>query len=185
MELQVDYHVPEAEQVVRERIESHFAHAGYSPAGTGALEFRRGSALGSMTSFSPRKWQAKVRVRVTPIDAGTTSVAAIFSINTTGQWVTGKERAVWQAEVDAFRGSVSSGEVSAESVQKASAAVKGDTARTILVFLAVSLVVGLVIGVGGTLLTGRDDFFFTSIGIVAGMSAGYAVIHRYFGVNRQ
>ncbi len=183
MELQVDFHVPEAEQVVRERIQSHFTQAGYSPAGTGALEFRRGSALGSMTSFSPRKWQAKARVRVTPIDAGTTSVAAIFSVNTTGQWVTDKERAVWQAEVDAFRGSVASGEVSTEAVQRASAAVKGNTARAILVFMAVSLVVGLVIGLGGVILTGKS--IFASVGTVVGLLAGYAVIQRFYGVNRQ
>jgi len=183
MELQADFHVPEAEQVVRERIDRHFSQAGYSPAGTGALEFKRGSALGSMMSFSPRRWQARVRVRVTPIDEGTTSVAAIFSINTTGQWVTDKERAVWQAEVDAFRGSVGSGEVSTEQVQKASAAVKGNTARAILVFLAVGLVVGLVIGVGGVILTGKS--IFASVGTIIGLLAGYAVIQRYFGVNRQ
>ncbi|HNS52243.1 MAG TPA: hypothetical protein PKO09_13800 [Anaerolineae bacterium] len=183
MELPVDFDVPEGEQTVRERIGRHFEQAGYSPASTGLLEFKRGSALGSMTSFSPRKWQSKVRVRVTPIDETATSVAAVFSVNTTGQWVTDKERAAWQAEVDAFRASVSSGEVSTESVQKASAAVKGNTARAILVFLGVSLVVGLIVGLGGAILTGKS--YFTSVGTVVGLLAGYAVIQRYFGVNRQ
>jgi hypothetical protein len=183
MDMSANFDVPEPEPVVRERIARHFSQTGYSPAGPGALEFKRGSALGSMTSFSPRKWQANVRVRVTPVDAGTTAVAATFSINTTGQWVTDKERAVWQAEVDAFRGSVDSGAVSTEQVQKASAAVKGNTAGAILVFVGVSLVVGLIVAIGGVLLTGKE--YFTTVGIVVGISVGYAVMQRRYGVNRQ
>ena len=183
MELQADFHVPEAEDVVRERIDRFFAQAGYSPAGTDALEFKRGSAQGSWTSLSPRKWQAKVQVRVTPVDAGTTAVTAVFSINTTGQWVTDKERAVWRAEVDAFRGSVASGEVSTEQVEKASAAVAGNTARAILVFMGVSLLVGLIVAIAGALLTGKA--YFTTIGIVVGITVGYAVMQRTYGVNRQ
>lgn len=63
------------------------------------LVYQRGSPTGSMFGFSPKKWQAQASVQFTPSEGGT-SVFAVLDVNTTGQWVTKRERATLEKEMD-------------------------------------------------------------------------------------
>jgi len=183
MDLQTTFTVPASESEVRKRIDAFFTQAGYTSTGSQPPQFRRGSLLGSMASFSPRKWQVTVYVVTTPRSPEATDVAASFAVNTTGQWVTAKERAVWDAEVSSFSQSVLTGKISTEPTQRAAAKAKSDTLRAIIAFFAVALVVGLLVGLGGMILTGQSSFSYA--GIIVGILAGYAVLQRYFGVGKQ
>jgi hypothetical protein len=53
-----------------------------------------------MFGFSPKKWQAQASVQVTESPEGGTNVFAVLDVNTTGQWVTRRERAVLEREMD-------------------------------------------------------------------------------------
>jgi hypothetical protein len=182
MDLETRFFVQAAEPAVKDRIAAYFSQAGYSAVPDRELEFTRGSALSSMASFSPRKWKVNVSVATTPLGADATQVAGQFHVNTTGQWVTDKERAVWDAEVQSFEQSVTTGDVRTDAVQQATSAVAGSTLRAILVFMAVALAVGLPLATIGVLLTG--DRSFSNVGIVIGLAAGYLVLQRFFGVGK-
>lgn len=66
------------------------------------LVYERGSATGSMFGFSPKKWQAQASVQFTPSSEGGTNVLAVLDVNTTGQWVTKRERGTLEREMDSL-----------------------------------------------------------------------------------
>ncbi len=182
MDLQAHFIASVSQAEARERIDGYLQAMGYSAVPGEELAFKRGSLLGTMTSmFSPRKWKAVVSVSTASLRYGETEVSAKFAVNTTGQWVTPRERAVWGTEVDGLARYVTSGALETENVDQAAKAVKGNTLRIILAFLAVDLVVALAVGIGGVLLTGQTTWGF--VGIACGTFLGYAYIHRRYGVS--
>src|SRR5688572_2765808 len=82
------------------RASTYLAQIGYRQAeGTPLPTFRRGSPFGSMISFTPKHWEVTTTLQVA--SQGEASVVyAVFEVNTTGQIVTGKENAFWEAELD-------------------------------------------------------------------------------------
>jgi hypothetical protein len=64
------------------------------------LVYERGSGCGSLLSFSTKKWKVAVTIQIHPNTDQLTNVVATFNINTTGQWVTKKERDFWEKELD-------------------------------------------------------------------------------------
>ncbi len=96
----------------REQVAAYLQQVGYKPEEAGpTLTFKRGSKLGTWTSFSPRKWQARARVDLaqassaaSPESGGggfplTTAIITI-DVDTSGQMVTQGEREFWAQEVD-------------------------------------------------------------------------------------
>jgi hypothetical protein len=62
--------------------------------------FKRGSLWGSLTSFNPAKWKARIEVQLSPAPGGTTEVAIVSDVNTTGQTVRKAEIDSLNAEMD-------------------------------------------------------------------------------------
>ena len=80
---------PEGIAVTKERVICYFEDAGYKMNGQDvSLLFQRGSFMGSLTSFSPKRWKALVKVDIVSTRDGGTSVTLDYDINTTGQVIT-------------------------------------------------------------------------------------------------
>ena len=84
---------------------------GYRPRAGAINLFERGSLLGSWTSFSPRKWRARIALHVESADPERAAVRLDVDVNTTGQMVTPQEREYWDFELDGLQSSVASGEL--------------------------------------------------------------------------
>jgi len=90
----------ESEQTVREQISQYLTGIGYQlVASQPYLMFTRGSAFGSRTAFSPKKWKAVVSVQTQPANEGVTTGRVLFEIDTTGQWVVKREIEFWNKEL--------------------------------------------------------------------------------------
>ncbi len=93
----------ESPEAAAQRLHEYLTQIGYKRSGEGpALRYGRGSALGSLTSFSPKRWQATVQAEITPGDGGPTTARVDLNVNTTGQMVIARERRFWQEEFDAM-----------------------------------------------------------------------------------
>lgn len=90
-----------------ERITTFLLRAGYKQA---SLQppwvYQRGSRWGSLLSFSPRGWKANVTIHLSPASNGATQVGVVLDVDTTGQWVTEKERLFWRSELGDLQASV-------------------------------------------------------------------------------
>ena len=91
----------ENEAVARKTIAAYLEGAGFRPVSAEPfLVYERGSAKGSMFGFSPKKWQAKASIEFTSGSDEETNVFVNLDVNTTGQWVTKRERSVLERELD-------------------------------------------------------------------------------------
>jgi|GEM_PF-498402 len=89
------------EAVARRIIGAYLEGAGFRLVSEApVLVYERGSATGSMFGFSPKKWQARASVEFTPSPEAGTNVFAVLDVNTTGQWVTKRERGMLESEMD-------------------------------------------------------------------------------------
>jgi hypothetical protein len=130
--------------------------------------YQRGSSIGSLTGFTPKRW--KVDVTVSP-PAGE-SVDLRFDINTTGQAVTRRENAFWDMELDELDAAISSGNVTVgESTQANRGTLKQNRALIIAMGVA-ALVAGIISG-----LMGLPTWLVSGI-VVAMMTVGL----RFLGV---
>ncbi|MGB9593717.1 MAG: hypothetical protein ACPL7R_06240 [Anaerolineae bacterium] len=92
---------PHDEAVARRITGAYWEGAGFRLVSeTPVLVYQRGSATGSMFGFSPKKWQARASVQFTPSPEAGTNVFAVLDVNTTGQWVTKRERGMLESEMD-------------------------------------------------------------------------------------
>jgi hypothetical protein len=108
MRLTRDFTTAESEAVARKTIAAYLEGAGFRSAGAEpSFVYERGSAKGSMFGFSPKKWQATATVDFTSMSHGGTDVCMDLDVNTTGQWVTKRERGVLEAEMDGLVAAVS------------------------------------------------------------------------------
>ena len=100
MELYRRFTITENADASRQRIIGYLEGAGYRLLSTEPLLYQRGSLLGSLASFSPKRWQVKAKVETKPTSDQATEVAVSYGVNTTGQFVTKKERDFWERELD-------------------------------------------------------------------------------------
>jgi hypothetical protein len=72
---------PISEATARERIVSFFTLAGYrqSASSDSALHFKRGSFIGTLSSFNPTKWASSVNIRIT-FDVGISKIDVVTQI---------------------------------------------------------------------------------------------------------
>jgi hypothetical protein len=109
MEWSRTFDVPVSEQVARTRMKTYLEGAGYRPSSLASLSYERGSPLGSRVSFSPRGWQAEIRLAAEPTAADKTQVSVALNVNTKGQWLTGPEQGFWDKELDGLEAAARSG----------------------------------------------------------------------------
>lgn len=101
MQLSRNLTTHETEAVARRTVSAYLEGAGFRLVSAEPfLLYERGSATGSMFGFSPKKWQAKASVQFTAGPDEGTSVFVNLDVNTTGQWVTKRERGALEKELD-------------------------------------------------------------------------------------
>lgn len=135
--------------------------------------YERGSMLGSLMGFSPKDWKVKVTFQMRPVSSQSTQVTITFSIDTTGQWVTEKERHFWNSELDGLESSVCSGGINkATSLALAQSSLMQN-------ILACVVIIGLmaVFALGGYLLFASR--FATCAGWMLGLVVGLVVAGRW------
>jgi hypothetical protein len=81
------------------------------------LVFTRGSQLSNFYTFNPLNIQSKTRIQL--LNTGTsTSVNALFALDTVGQAITLQDEAIWQGFVENYQRSILTGQdLSAETQQ--------------------------------------------------------------------
>jgi hypothetical protein len=109
VKLQRTFVAETSETTIRNHVAAFLERAGYEQVSSQPfLSYRRGSKLGSLTSFSPKRWKVNATVQTVSRSDRSTEVAVIFDIDTTGQWVTDKERSFWDTELNGLEASVRS-----------------------------------------------------------------------------
>ena len=88
-----------SEEEIRSQIDQFLINHGYHTldSKTGML-FQRGSFWGSMAGFTPKSWKARVSIEFFPQIEEDLQVRIKYAINTSGQWVTNKEKEFWKVE---------------------------------------------------------------------------------------
>jgi hypothetical protein len=162
------------EVILRERITTYLTKSGYRLVSSQpTLSFQRGSMLGSGMSFSPRSWKSEAVLGFSPVGEQTTQVSIMLDINTTGQWVTDKERKFWQVELDNLVQAVSSGNIDTGATTKNAKAAL--TQNLIALVLIIGL--GLVMAIGGLLIFGTyNASLFTAL---LGIGLGFLIAQRW------
>lgn len=101
MKLDRNFTTHENEQTTRDLISQYLLQQGYQQTPSQPnLVFERGSNMGSMTSFSTKRWKVIVTVQTRPSNEGGSQVSVTFDINTTGQWVVKREINFWNKELE-------------------------------------------------------------------------------------
>ncbi|MEN6408478.1 MAG: hypothetical protein ABFD44_02035 [Anaerolineaceae bacterium] len=107
MKLDRTFTVNETEETLRAHVASYFISKGYKQRESGPnLVFERGSGLGSMISFSTKKWKANAAVETKSNPDQSTNVVVTLNIETSGQIVVKKERDFWENELNDLVASV-------------------------------------------------------------------------------
>jgi hypothetical protein len=98
---------------VLERATQFLIRSGYRQSETNSCVYRRGySKLITMFSFSPKGWGVEATVFTATTDNTESTIVKIsLSIDTTGQWITDKERTFWSKELESFENAVCNGKV--------------------------------------------------------------------------
>ena len=182
MELQKGFMVPASEATTVTRIKAYLEQAGYKRASDSPICYKRGSILGSFTSFSPRSWQAEVNITTQPRAENETEVSVCLKVNTTGQWVTEKERDFWDTEFNSLEVAIHSGQMDDGGAAQASRTAALTGLKAAAVFTLVLFIVGVPVAILTVTLTG--DTSLTYVGLIAGFAAGYAVLRCSWGVGR-
>lgn len=137
LRLTLEFTARETEGTVRARTGSYLEGIGYRKLDD--ARYRRGSRWGSLTSLSPRGWQAVVTNEVMPRD-GETHVRAFFDVNTFGQQVIPPEVEFWQAEADGLARAVLTGQIDTST----SVAYAGRARRAGIIAVIGLVAVGIV-----------------------------------------
>ena len=172
MKLEHSLNTDISEVVLRERITTYLTKSGYQLVSSQpGLAFRRGSLFGSVMSFSPRGWESAIMTNFSPSSEKTTQVTLVLQINTSGQWVTEKERKFWQAELDNLLRAISTGNTDMSPARdNAKAALAQNLAALVLV-----IGLGVVMAIGGLSVYGTYDAAVLSgfLGFVLGVLIAY------------
>ncbi len=106
MNLERAFTVEADENTVRDRLIAFLEKSDYKRASSQPWQlYQRGSKLGSIIGFSPKDWQVNAKLETLSV-SGQTEVTIALDIDTTGQWVTEKERGFWHTELDNLEKSV-------------------------------------------------------------------------------
>jgi len=159
------------------RVEEFLAQAGYQRTSNSELKYKRGSMLGSLTSFSPRKWRASLLTRIHPLDRDRAKISVIVDVNTTGQMVTQREKDYWETEIEGFKKAIESGKISFEGLNEDHQKLTRSGWKGLWIFLGVALVVGVPAGV----IASKINPAYSNVGIAVGIVAGIAAARKHWG----
>lgn len=164
----------ESESEIRQRITKVFEILGYKQVDSEPLwVFRRGSVIGSFTSFSPKGWQVEARLEISAGSDQVTLVGVVVDINTTSQLVTDKERAYWDNEMTEIEAAILTGKV--DMVPAARMAQTSLTQNLIAAVLIIGLMAALAV-IGRMLFYSR---FAMVAGGVVGLVLGFLIAYKW------
>lgn len=174
MKLDRSITIYENEDTIRSRMDAYLTSVGYKQANNQPnLVYERGSALGSLMSFTPKGWQVKVMIQINATADQATDVVVIADINTTGQLVTEKELSFWNNEIDGLENAVHTGTMDVRTV--------AESERTSLVqnlviaVLMICLMIGLAV-VARLILDTRLAFY---VGGGIGLAIGFLIAKKW------
>ena len=99
------------EAIALERATAYLRQVGYKQVSREPfLVFQRGFVLGSLTSFTPKHWRSKAKIHIMP-DNNRVKVVVVFEVNRIGQFVIGKDKAFWDAEIEGLKAAICSGDI--------------------------------------------------------------------------
>ena len=99
------------EAIALERATAYLRQVGYKQVSSEPfLVFQRGFVLGSLTSFTPKHWRSKAKIHIMP-DNNRVKVVVVFEVNRIGQFVIGKDKAFWDAEIEGLKAAICSGDI--------------------------------------------------------------------------
>jgi hypothetical protein len=177
MNFEKTFIVSQSELVVSERVKAFLEGAGYHEVSASPISYKRGSMIGSLTSFSPRKWQARALIEIEPLAENQTKVVLNLDVNTKGQMVSQKEIAYWQSEVESYEQAVSTGEVHADILNESLGELAKSGKKGLLLFVGV----GIGVGIPAALIAGLINPSFSRAGVVVGVTAGLAAARKHWG----
>ena len=165
---------------VQDRIIQLLGSYGYKQSEKDSLVFKRGfSSLGTMFAFSPKNWGVEATAQIIPISHENMKVMLSLSINTTGQWITDKERAFWINELDSFEKFIHNGQVDSSISGNIAASSETQNILSLIIMWISMLVFFLCFTVAGFVFA--PSFTLALIISCLGMPAG---IVFGFGINK-
>jgi F0F1-type ATP synthase assembly protein I len=183
MKLEQSFEVTAPAREIETRIASFMQRNGYkiSPEGRpdSKMMYTRGSWLGSLISFSPRKWRARATVEQKPIDATHSHLTLTLDINDQGQVVTHHERLYWKSELDQFQTAVQTGAAATDNLTKQERAAATSGIALFIIFLGTGLLVGLPVTLGVVLVNPKTGYWGVLIGTLCGFAAGFFAAKRH------
>lgn len=133
-------------EIVRGRIADYMKLRGYRVLDQAShLIFTRGSLWGSVTSFNPAKWKAKVSVHLRKLANGSTQASVTCFVNTTGQRVLQTEMDYWNAELDGLAQAIRTGMFDTTPAQYTERRAASYGKRAILTTIGGSILVSLLL----------------------------------------
>jgi len=181
MKLGRTFSTRESEQRTRGLVEGYLEQAGYRLSiSEPVLVYERGSRWGTLFSSSPKRWKAKVTIRVKPGSDQTTGVEASFDVDTSGQIITRKKQDFWEKEMDGLVVAVNGFNADVTTVAKVEERLRlekrfKEGANWFLWIAGLSLVNSIMLAIGG----GWN--FLIGLGITQFVDGFASVAAAYFG----
>jgi hypothetical protein len=142
------FNAPISETTARERILPFFTLAGYRQLALtdDDLHFKRGSIMGTLSSFNPTKWASSVNIRVT-FDAGMSKIDVVTQITHDPLEKRFAEE-LSAAEFSLLEAAVTTNEIKAFAVSNLRKSIASHVYRIVGLFAGfmLSLILGIVIG---------------------------------------
>ncbi len=178
-----------SKEQAQEQIAAYLQQVGYQLEEAGAgLVFKRGSRLGTWTSFSPRKWYARVTIEFAPgheggaspepavEDFSHTAVVITIDVDTSGQMVTRGEREFWAQEIGGLVRALQGEVVDAAAIPRSPKRLRWQEVLPLVGLMLLGIAVGIAIKV---LLHAQ----YVGMGVGAGICV-WALLH-VLGVERE
>ncbi|NOT58920.1 MAG: hypothetical protein HOP19_01715 [Acidobacteria bacterium] len=180
MKLEQSFEVTATTHEIETRIAAFMQRNGYHPEAASKTSFTRGSWLGSLFAFSPRKWRVRARVTQQQLASNHWSLKLALDINDKGQIVTQHERLYWKTELDQFQTAVQTGETAAELLTRQDRAAARSGLTAFIAFLGTGLLVGLPVTLGISLVNPQTGYLAIIIGTLCGFAAGLFAVRWYW-----
>ena len=148
MKIVRSFNAPISEATARERIIAFLTKADYKrlPVADGHLHFKRGSIMGTLSSFNPTKWASSVNIRVT-FDAGMSKIDVVTQITHDPLEKRFAEE-LSAAEFSLLEAAATTNEIKAFAVSNLRKSIASHVYRIVGLFAGfmLSLILGFVIG---------------------------------------
>jgi hypothetical protein len=130
-------------ETLRDRIASYFSESGFQAdsAGSSPLVYRRGTRWGSFSSVTPENWQATAEITLQTGTGQPSTIAVSLLVDTALQWVTEKQRAFWQCELQDLEAAIQTGSANRDQAELARQAALSETLKANLAILLAGLVI--------------------------------------------